>query len=67
MIVVLETSGKKDAVENVRVKLFDNRADADEYCLEQTDNPKEERWWRHAEIIEEGREYAVFKYSNEKS
>lgn len=66
MIVVLETSGKYDSVYAVRVILFTNKEEADKYCLEQTDSPKEESWWRNAEIIEECMEYSLHKYHNEK-
>jgi hypothetical protein len=64
MIIVLETSGKGQDVDNVRVKLFENRVDAEKYCVEKTDDPMEEKYWRFAQIIEEGREYEMARYHN---
>ena len=64
MIVVLETSGKWEYVDNVRVKLFENMVDAERYCSEKTDDPMEEKYWRYAQIIEEGHEYEMARYHN---
>ena len=64
MIIVLETGGKRDCVYYVRVKLFENRNEAQEYCNKTTDNPMNEKYWRYAEIIEEGHEYEMGKYKN---
>ena len=63
-IIVLETSGKNESVDNVRVKLFDNRADAEKYCTDTTDDPKDNKYWRYTEIIEEGMEYEMGRYWN---
>lgn len=64
MIIVLETSGKRDSVDNVKVKLFENRDAAEQYCKDTTDNPMDEKYWRYAEIIEEGHEYEMGRYKN---
>lgn len=63
-IIVLETSGKSQDVDNVRIKLFDNKIDAEKYCKEKTDDPMNEKYWRYAEIIEEDHEYEVARYRN---
>jgi hypothetical protein len=41
MIIVLETSGKHESVDTVKVKLFTSKVDAEKYCTENTDNPME--------------------------
>lgn len=64
MIIVLETSGKRDCVDNVKVKLFESREEAQQYCDKTTDNPMDEKYWRYAEIIEEGHEYEMGRYKN---
>lgn len=64
MFIVLETSGKRDSVEMVKVKLFGNRIDADLYCAENTDSPMEEKYWKYCEIIEEGHTYEMARYYN---
>ena len=64
MIIVLETSGKRDSVDGVKIKLFLNRIDAEKYCIDITDNPMNEKYWRYAEIIEDGRQYEMCRYEN---
>lgn len=64
MIIVLETSGKHEEVDNVRVKLFDTWYQADTYCKSVSDKNKKVKYWRFAEIIEEGKEYEVMRYQN---
>lgn len=64
MRIVLETSGKRDSVIRVRVKLFDNLFDATNYCREHTDNPMDEKYWNYCEVIEEGRNYEISRYKN---
>jgi hypothetical protein len=64
MIIVLETSGKHEDVDNVKVKLFTNKVDAEKYCTENTDNPMEEKYWKYCEIIDEGHTYEMARYHN---
>jgi hypothetical protein len=64
MIIVLETSGKNESVDNVKIRLFTNWADAERYCGENTDNPMDKKHWRYCEIIEEGRNYEIGRYGN---
>jgi hypothetical protein len=64
MSIVLETSGKGSMVDYVRVRLFENKDDAEKYCVERTDNPMDEKYWRYAEIIEDGIQYEVARYQN---
>ena len=64
MVIVLETSGKGQDVNNVKVKLFGNRADAEKYCIEKTDDPMEKKYWCYAQIIEDGHEYEIARYHN---
>ncbi len=64
MIIVLETSGKNEDVDNVKVKLFTNQIDAEKYCKENTDDPKERKYWTYCEIIQEGSNYEVARYCN---
>ena len=64
MIVVLETSGKGEDVDNVKVKLFTNKVDAEKYCAENTDNPMEEKYWKYCEIIDEDHTYEMARYHN---
>lgn len=63
-IIVLETSGKWDSVENIKIKLFDNEKDAKEYCKKTTDDPMDEKYWRFAEIIDENTSYEPSRYKN---
>ena len=64
MIIVLETSGKNESVDNVKIRLFTDRVDAERYCSENTDNPMDNKYWRYCEIIEEGRNYEMGRYNN---
>ena len=64
MKIVLETSGKGDSVDGVKIKLFLNRIDAEKYCTETTDNPMNEKYWKYAEIIEDGKQYEMCRYEN---
>lgn len=64
MVIVLETSGQYEFVDNVRVKLFDNWYHADVYCKSVSDEEKKVKYWRFAEIIEEGKEYEVTRCQN---
>ena len=64
MTIVLITSGKREDVHYVTVKLFANKADAEKYCLENTDNPRDEKYWKYCEIIEEGHTYEPSRYHN---
>ena len=64
MKIVLETSGKWDSVDNVKVKLFDSGTDAEKYCRENTDNPMDEKYWKYCEIINENHTYEIARYRN---
>ena len=63
-IIVLETSGKNESVDNVRVKLFDTKQVAEQYCLDVSDKNQNQKYWRFAEIINEGLEYEIGRYEN---
>lgn len=60
--VVLEISGKRDEVDTVKINIFYDREEAEEYCLEVTDNIRE-KYWRYARIINKNEEYEFDKYS----
>lgn len=64
MIIVLETTGKYEDVDSVKVKLFTEKTDAEKYCKENTDNPMEEKYWKYCEIIDEGHSYSPAQYHN---
>ena len=52
MIIVLIQEGKgTGGVDNIGVKLFNNRSDAESYCLLNTD--VESKYWTYCKIIEE--------------
>ena len=65
-IIVLETSGKNESVDYVRIKLFENKEEAVSYCISNTDNPKDEKHWSYCEIVEEGETYEPARYLNYK-
>lgn len=62
MVVVLETSGKNDDVDNVKVKICANHQEAEEYCKEHTDDPMEENYWKYCKIINPNHTYEVGRY-----
>jgi len=62
-IIVLETSGKGVDVDYVKVKLFDDKETAEQYCKKVTDLI-EEKYWRYAEIIKEDTTYEIARYEN---
>jgi hypothetical protein len=62
MIIVLETSGKGEDVDSVKVKLFTIESVAKKYCSENTDIPMSENYWKYCEIVEEGKEYEMYRY-----
>ena len=61
MIIVLETSGKGDSVDGVKIKLFLNRIDAEKYCIDITNNSINTKYWTYAKIVEEGTQYEVIR------
>lgn len=63
-IIVLETSGKGDDVDNVKITLFDDQKTADAYCKSVTDKNRDEKYWRYAEIIREKETYEMARYKN---
>ena len=63
-VLVLQTGGKGEGVDYVVVKVFANEELAKEYCRQNTDNPKDEKYWKYCEIITEGKEYEVARYCN---
>jgi hypothetical protein len=62
--IVLHTKGKNEAVDFLKIKLFDNRFDAEKYCKENTDEEKDKKYWNYCEIINEGRDYEPARYKN---
>lgn len=64
MIIVLETSGKNIEVNYVKVITFNNISDAQSYCEQNTDYPKNKRHWKYCEIINENQTYEVTRYYN---
>lgn len=64
MILVLETTGKNDSVDTVKIITFVFKEIAEKYCKKNTDDPMEEKYWRYCEIIEEGKEYEIARYHN---
>lgn len=65
MIIVLVTSGKRENADCVTVKLFSNKSEAEQFCQATCDDPEEDKkYWKWAEIIEEGREYEPSRYKN---
>ena len=65
-IIVLETSGKNESVDYVRIKLFESKEEAEAYCIANTDEPKDQRYWNYCEIVEEGAVYEPARYLNYK-
>ena len=66
-IIVLETSGKNESVDYVRIKLFESKEEAEAYCVKNTDEPKDQKYWDYCEIIEDGQVYEPARYLNYKS
>jgi len=64
MIIVLETTGKNESVDSVKVKLFESLSDAEFYCIENTDNPMDMKYWTYCEIVKDGVQYEVARYHN---
>lgn len=64
MIIVLETRGKNEDVDYVKIKLFTSTEEAQKYCVKNTDNPMNKKHWKLSEIIEEGMEYEIYRYEN---
>jgi len=64
-IIVLETSGKNESVDFVRIKLFESKEEADVYSIENTDLTSK-KYWNYCEIIEEGQTYEPARYLNYK-
>ena len=63
-IIVLETSGKNESVDFVRIKLFESKEEAEAYCVKNTDEPKDKKYWKYCEVIEEGKTYEPAMYAN---
>ena len=74
MYIVLKTEGKSESVDFVTVKLFESKfvtvklfeskTDADKYCKDNTDEVKDEKYWKFAEIIQDGTKYEPARYVN---
>ena len=58
MIIVLKTTGKRDDIETYTVLLFDDLDAANKYCKNNTSEYRT-KYWKHACIIEQGKEYAA--------
>lgn len=63
MKIVLEISGKREAVYNAKVRIFTDEKEAIDYCQEVTDPDLDEKYWNYAKIIEENKEYVIGRYS----
>lgn len=64
MIIVLTTGGKRQDVDYLKVKLFETREQALDYCIENNDDPMDEKYWIYSEIIEDGVIYEPSRYLN---
>lgn len=62
-IVVLVTQGKGESVDYVRVMLFKDLLEAEEYCYLMADS-EPTKYWTHAEIIDQDTMYNVYRYEN---
>lgn len=63
MTIVLKTEGKWDSVDYVTVLTFLNKEDAEKYCVENTDNPMEKKYWSFCKIIDSDHTYDISRYS----
>jgi len=64
MIIVLETSGKNDEVDYVKINLFEDKQEAEDYCRQNTDDPEDKKYWKYCEIINENHSYEIARYQN---
>lgn len=64
MYIVLKTEGKSESVDFVTIKLFESKFDAENYCKDNTDELKDEKYWKFAEIIQDGTQYEPARYIN---
>lgn len=53
-IIVLEAEGKRDSLDFIKVLLFDNLEDAEDYCINNTTAGK---YWKSAQIVHPGWRY----------
>ena len=66
MYIVLITEGKNESVDNVTVKLFEEKTKAEEFCKVTTDDETlNKKYWTLAEIIDDGKRYEISRYSND--
>lgn len=63
-IIVLETAGKREDVDYVKIKLFNSMPVAEKYCKDTSDKDEDKKYWTHAEIVKEGVQYEVARYEN---
>lgn len=51
MIIVLVTTGKHESVDTAKVRLFDERWEAEDYC--KNINTGKQKYWINAEIVQD--------------
>ncbi len=57
--IVLEASGKEDDIFEVKVKIFKNKKEAQNYCeLKTKRDRQDERYWVKAEIVKDGESFS---------
>lgn len=59
MFTVLVTGGKGEEVYTAKIMTFLTEAGAATYCDEINKNQAGQKYWQHAQIMEEGLEYEV--------
>jgi hypothetical protein len=59
MILVLVTSGEGEVVNTVKVLTFLSQTTVSEFVKAINENQKGKKYWRHAQVIEEGQTYEI--------
>ena len=63
MEIVLVTKGKGQDFDEVMIRLFESKEEAERFCMD-TKDKVERKYWTHAEIIKEGKIYEPTRYFN---
>ena len=72
MVLVLQLNGRWTDVDYVTVIPFLNKEDAEQYCIDNTDNPMrcidktvdpmDEKYWSYCKIINPNQRYEIGRY-----
>lgn len=57
--IVLETRGKNEDVDSVKIHLFEYASYANEYCEKLNNACGDRKYWRHAEIVNKNTLYEL--------